>query len=44
MAEAARMLARKTAAEARRLDMPGSAERAKRLARELEQLARAATR
>jgi DNA-binding NarL/FixJ family response regulator len=38
----ARMLARQAAAEARRLDMPGPADRTERLARELEQLARAA--
>jgi DNA-binding CsgD family transcriptional regulator len=38
----ARMLAREAAAEARRLDMPGPADRAGHLARELEQLARAA--
>jgi len=38
----ARILARQAAAEARRLDMPGPADQAGRLARELEQLARAA--
>jgi DNA-binding CsgD family transcriptional regulator len=38
----ARILARQAAAEARRLDMPGPAGRAERLARELEELARAA--
>jgi DNA-binding CsgD family transcriptional regulator len=38
----ARMLAREAAAEARRLDMPGPADRAERLARELHQTARTA--
>ena len=38
----ARMLAREAAAEARRLDMPGPADRAERLARELHQAAQTA--